>query len=94
MAQKYGELVYNGLWFTPLREGMDAFINTVSENVTGNIKLKLYKGNVKVASRKSPYALYDEEISSFGASELYNHHDAEGFIKLFSLPSKIRAFKK
>ena len=94
MGQKYGELVYNGLWFTPLKDGMDAFIDSVSAVVTGTIKLKLYKGNIKVAGRVSPTALYDEGISSFGASDLYDHHDAEGFIKLFSLPSKIRAMKK
>ncbi|RUA06044.1 MAG: argininosuccinate synthase [Fusobacteria bacterium] len=93
LGQKYGELVYNGLWFTPLKEGMDAFVNEVSKVVTGTIKLKLYKGNIKVASRISPNALYDDKISSFGASDLYDHHDAEGFIKLFSLPSKIRAIK-
>ena len=93
IGQKYGELVYNGLWFTPLKEGMDAFIDEVSKVVTGTVKLKLYKGNIKVAGRVSPNALYDEGISSFGASDLYDHHDAEGFIKLFSLPSKIRAMK-
>ncbi|UUV19917.1 argininosuccinate synthase [Fusobacteria bacterium ZRK30] len=93
MGQKYGELVYNGLWFTPLKDGMDAFIDEVCKVVTGTIKLKLYKGNIKVAGRVSPNALYDEGISSFGASDLYDHHDAEGFIKLFSLPSKIRAMK-
>lgn len=93
IGQKYGEQVYNGLWFTPLKDGMDAFIDEVSRVVTGTIKLKLYKGNIKVAGRVSPNALYDEGISSFGASDLYDHHDAEGFIKLFSLPSKIRAMK-
>lgn len=93
IGQKYGELVYNGLWFTPLKEGMDAFIDEVCKVVTGTVKLKLYKGNIKVAGRVSPNALYDEGISSFGASDLYDHHDAEGFIKLFSLPSKIRAMK-
>ncbi|MGB6129233.1 MAG: argininosuccinate synthase [Psychrilyobacter sp.] len=93
IGQKYGELVYNGLWYTSLKEGMDAFINEVSKVVTGTIKLKLYKGNIKVAGRISPNALYDEGISSFGASDLYDHHDAEGFIKLFSLPSKIKAMK-
>lgn len=94
IGQKYGELVYNGLWFSPLKDGMDAFIDEISKAVTGTIKLKLYKGNIKTASRVSPNALYDEGISSFGASDLYDHHDAEGFIKLFSLPSKIRAMKK
>jgi len=72
---------------------MDAFINEISKIVTGTIKLKLYKGNIKVAGRVSPNALYDEGISSFGASDLYDHHDAEGFIKLFALETKIRAMK-
>ncbi len=94
MGQKYGEIVYNGLWYSSLKDGMDAFVDEVSKVVTGTIKLKLYKGNIKVAGRISPNVLYDEGISSFGASDLYDHHDAEGFIKIFSLPSKIRAMKK
>lgn len=93
LGQKYGEIVYNGLWYSSLKDGMDAFINEVCKVVTGTIKLKLYKGNIKVAGRISPNALYDEGISSFGASDLYDHHDAEGFIKIFSLPSKIKAMK-
>ena len=93
MGQKYGELVYNGVWYSSLKDGMDAFVDEVSRVVTGTIKLKLYKGNIKVAGRISPNALYDEGISSFGASDLYDHHDAEGFIKIFSLPSKIKAMK-
>jgi argininosuccinate synthase len=94
ISQKYAEMTYNGLWFTPLKDAMDAFVDSIHENVSGTIKLKLYKGNIKVAARISENALYDEEISSFGASDLYDHKDAEGFIKLFSLPSKIRAMKK
>ena len=94
IAQKYSDLTYSGQWFSPLREGLDAFIDSTSENVTGTIKLKLYKGNIKIAGRFTEYALYDEAISSFGASELYSHKDAEGFIKLFSLPNKIRAYKR
>ncbi|MEI6856935.1 argininosuccinate synthase [Psychrilyobacter sp.] len=93
LGQKYGEIVYNGLWYSSLKDGMDAFINEVCKVVTGTIKLKLYKGNIKVAARISPNALYDEGISSFGASDLYDHHDAEGFIKIFSLPTKIRSMK-
>jgi len=93
MSQKYGEIVYNGLWFTAIREALDAFINKTQEKVTGTVKLKLYKGNIMVAGKESPYALYDEGISSFGASDLYDHKDAEGFINLFSLPSKIKAMK-
>lgn len=90
IAMKYAELTYNGLWFTPLKDAMDSFVETLSNNVTGTVKLKLYKGNVKVAGKWSENALYDQDISSFGASDLYNHSDAEGFIKLFSLPSKIK----
>ena len=94
VAQKYGELVYNGLWFTTMRESLDAFVDKTQETVTGTVKLKLYKGNIMAAGKESPYALYDEGISSFGASDLYDHKDAEGFINLYSLPSKIKAYKK
>ena len=94
MSQKYGDLVYGGLWFTPLREALDAFIDSLHQTVSGTITLKLYKGNIIPVSRISPYNLYDDEISSFGASELYDHKDAEGFIKLYSLPSKIINIKK
>ncbi|AAK78949.1 argininosuccinate synthase [Clostridium acetobutylicum] len=94
LALKYSELVYDGLWFTTTREALDAFVDTVEENVTGTVKLKLYKGNMKVSSVESENALYDEGISSFGASDLYDHKDAQGFINLFSLPSKIKAMKK
>lgn len=90
MALKYAELTYNGLWFTPLKEAMDSFVDSLQENVSGTVKLKLYKGNIKVAGKWSKNALYDEGISSFGASDLYSHSDAEGFINLFSLPSKIK----
>jgi len=91
LALKYAELTYNGLWFTPLKEAMDCFVDSLQKNVSGTVKLKLYKGNIKVAGKWSEKALYNEEVSSFGASDLYNHSDAEGFIKLFSLPSKINA---
>ena len=92
VSQKYGEIVYNGLWFTPLREAIDAFVDSTQVNVTGTVKLKLYKGNITVSSIDSQFALYDEGISSFGASELYSHKDSEGFINLFGLPSKINAY--
>ncbi len=91
---KYGELVYDGLWFTTLKEALDAFVDVTQENVTGSVKLKLYKGNITPAGVDSPNALYDESISSFGASDLYSHKDAEGFINLFGLPSKIAAMVK
>lgn len=93
VSQKYADITYSGQWFTPIREGLDAFVDETSKNVTGTVKLKLYKGNIKIAGRFTENALYDEAISSFGASELYSHKDAEGFIKLFSLPNKIRAYK-
>lgn len=91
IAQKYAELLYNGLWFSGLREAIDAFVDITQEKVTGSVKLKLYKGNIKVAGIDAPYALYNEGISSFGFSELYNHKDSEGFINLFGLPTKINA---
>lgn len=90
VSQKYGELVYEGLWFSPLKEALDAFVDVTQKNVTGSVKLKLYKGNVMTAGVDTPYALYDESISSFGASA-YSHKDAEGFINLFGLPYKIKA---
>ncbi|WBW95700.1 argininosuccinate synthase [Oceanirhabdus sp. W0125-5] len=93
ISHKYAELVYNGLWFTSLKDALDGFIDKTQETVTGTVKLKLYKGNIMVAGMESPYALYDEGISSFGASDLYDHKDAEGFINLFALPSKIKAYK-
>ena len=91
---KYAELIYEGLWYTTLKESLDAFIDKTQENVTGTVKVKLYKGNVKPAGIFSKNALYDEDISSFGASDMYDHKDAEGFINLFSLPVKIAAMKK
>lgn len=94
VAIRYAELVYDGLWFTQLKEALDAFVDSTQESVTGWVKLKLYKGNIVIAGMDSPNALYDEEISSFGASELYNHNDADGFIKLFTLPLKIRGMAK
>jgi argininosuccinate synthase len=91
IAEKYAELIYNGMWFSGLKQAFDAFVLETQQNVTGKISLELYKGNVLSAGMESPYAIYDEDISSFGYSELYDHHDAEGFIKLFSLPYKIKA---
>lgn len=91
ISLKYSELVYNGLWYSPLRDAIDAFIDKTQENVTGWVKLKLYKGNIVPAGIDSPYGLYDHDISSFGYSDLYDHKDAEGFINLFSLPLKIKS---
>ena len=91
LALKYAELVYDGMWFTPLREAMDAFVDVTQQNVTGTVRLKLYKGNIIPAGVKSPYSLYDEELCTFGVDEVYNQSDAEGFINLFGLPIKVRA---
>lgn len=91
IAQKYAEIVYDGVWFSTLRESLDAFIDKTQENVTGTVKLKLYKGNVMPAGVDTPYALYDKGISSFGESELYSHKDSAGFINLFGLPYRIKA---
>ncbi|NMB90102.1 MAG: argininosuccinate synthase, partial [Chloroflexi bacterium] len=91
VAQRYAELVYNGLWFTPLREAMDAFFDVTQKVVTGKISLKLYKGNLIVAGRESPHSLYREEFATFGHSMVYDHTDAAGFIRLFGLPLKVQA---
>lgn len=91
MANRYAELVYNGQWFTPLKAAMDAFIDKTQERVTGSAKLKLYKGNIITVGRKSPYSLYQEKLATFGADEVYNQKDAEGFINLFGLPLKVQA---
>lgn len=91
LAPKYAELVYNGLWFTPLREALDAFVHETQKNVTGSVRIKLYKGNLIVTGRKSPYSLYREELASFGKMDVYDQKDAEGFINLLGLPIKVRA---
>lgn len=91
LSVKYAELVYNGLWYTRLREALDAFVNVTQENVTGTVRLKLYKGNVIVVGRKSPFSLYREDYASFGEEDVYNQQDAEGFIQLFGLPVKVEA---
>jgi argininosuccinate synthase len=91
VALRYAELVYDGMWYSPLREALDAFVNVTQETVTGLVRLKLYKGNVSSAGAKSPYSLYNEAFSTFGRDEVYNQKDAEGFINLFGLPLKVRA---
>ena len=87
----FAELVYNGQWFTPLRKGLSAFVDSLMENVTGKVKLKLYKGNMINAGVWSDYSLYDPEIATFGEDEVYNQADAQGFITLFGLPVKVQA---
>ncbi|MBI5950584.1 MAG: argininosuccinate synthase [Chloroflexi bacterium] len=90
-AVKYAELTYDGLWFTPLREALDAFVNSTQGPVTGVVKLKLYKGNIIVAGRKSPFSLYREDFATFGEEDVYDQSHAEGFIRLFGLSLKVRA---
>ncbi len=89
LAGKYAELVYNGQWFTPLRYAMDAFVDATQTRVTGRVRLRLYRGNVIIAGRKSPYSLYREDLATFGEDAVYNQKEAEGFINLFGLPSKV-----
>ena len=91
VAIKYGELVYDGLWFTPLREALDAFVNKTQECVTGDVRLKIYKGNVMNAGIVSPNSLYSEDIATFGEDHCYNQADSQGFINLFGLPIKVKA---
>lgn len=94
ISLKYGEMVYYGQWFTPLKEAFDAFINKTQEYVTGTVRLKLYKGNIIAAGRKSPYSLYDPRLATFEKEEIYNQKDAEGFINLFGLQIKYGHKKK
>jgi len=95
VAIRYAELVYDGMWFAPLREALDAFVDSTQQTVSGTVRMKLYKGNIISAGATSPYSLYNEKIVTFGDSEeLYNHGDAEGFINLFGLPLKVRAMMK
>lgn len=92
ISVKYAELVYNGMWYTRLREALDAFVQVTQELVTGVVRLKLYKGNIIIAGRKSDFSLYREDYASFGAEDVYNQKDAAGFITLFGLPMKVEAF--
>jgi len=91
LAPKYAELVYNGAWFTPLRQALDAFVESTQELVSGVVRFQLYKGNIIVAGRKSPYSLYREELATFGKEDVYDQADAKGFINLFGLPLKVRS---
>ena len=91
IANEFAKLVYNGLWFSPLRVALSAFVDETQKTVTGKVKLKLYKGNIIYAGATSPYSLYSESLASFTTGDLYNHKDAEGFINLFGLPLKVRA---
>ncbi len=93
MGSRFASLVYEGKWFTPLRQAQQAFIEETQKYVTGEVKFKLYKGNIIKAGTTSPYTLYNESIASFTTGDLYDHHDAEGFINLFGLSCKVRAMK-
>ncbi len=93
MGNKLAQIVYEGKWFTPLREAVCAFVSSTQKYVTGEVKFKLYKGNIIKAGTTSPYSLYSESLASFTTGDLYDHHDAEGFITLFGLPLKVRAMK-
>ncbi|MDD3243164.1 MAG: argininosuccinate synthase [Eubacteriales bacterium] len=94
VSVKFSEMVYNGLWYTPLREALSAFVDSTQKTVTGTAKLKLYKGNCISAGVKSPYSLYSEDFATFGEDEVYNQKDAEGFINLYGLPLKVGALMK
>jgi argininosuccinate synthase len=91
LAIKYAELVYNGQWYSTLRESLDGFVNVTQRNMTGDVRLELYKGNIILTGRRSPYSLYREDYASFGQMDIYNQQDAEGFIHLFGLPNKVEA---
>ena len=93
LSDELAQLVYEGKWFTPLREALSAFIKTTQEYVTGEVKFKLYKGNIIKCGETSPYSLYNESLASFKTGDLYDHHDAQGFITLFGLSTKVRAMK-
>ena len=93
LGNKFAQIVYEGKWFTPLREAIQAFMDVTQEYVTGEVKFKLYKGNIIKAGTTSPYSLYNESLASFTTGDLYDHHDADGFITLFGLPLKVRAMK-
>lgn len=91
IALKFADIVYFGQWFSPLREALSAFVDSTQENVTGTVRVKLYKGSCKAVGIKSAYSLYSEELATFGEDEIYNQYDAEGFINLFGLPLKVKA---
>ena len=91
IAGQFADLVYFGKWYTPLREALSAFVDETQKTATGEVKLKLYKGNIIPAGITSPYSLYDEEFASFGEDEVYDQNDSAGFINLFGLPIKIKA---
>ena len=94
LSLRYAELVYDGMWYSPLREALDAFVTSTQRTVTGTVRLKLYKGNCVPAGVHSPYSLYDPELATFGADQVYDQRDAAGFINLFGLPLKVQALMR
>ncbi|MCK4436508.1 argininosuccinate synthase [bacterium] len=94
ISQRYGELVYDGLWFSPLREALDAFIRESQKNVTGTVRVKLLRGKCEVVGRKSDYSLYDERLATYGKEDAFDHQSAKGFIDLWGLPFRIKAMRK
>jgi argininosuccinate synthase len=91
VALKYAELVYYGLWFTPLREALDAFVNQTQPEITGSVSLSLYKGNIAITGRQSEYSLYETDLAGFTMGESYDQKDAAGFIRILGLPARSRA---
>ena len=91
LAPVYADLVYNGQWFSPLKSALDAFVDKTQEVVTGEVKVKLYKGQATAVARKSDYSLYREDLATFGQDDVYHQADSEGFIRLFGLPTKVAA---
>ena len=93
VGNKFADIVYSAKWFSPLREACQALVESTQKNVTGECKMKLYKGNIIKQGTTSPYSIYNESIASFTTGDLYDHHDAEGFINLYGLSTKVRAMK-
>ncbi len=91
VALKYADLVYNGQWFTPLRDALQAFVTVTQRDVTGSVRVRLLKGSARVVQRKAVYSLYREDLATFNNDAAYDHDDADGFIKLYGLPSRVKA---
>jgi argininosuccinate synthase len=94
LALRFAEIIYNGSWFTPLREALWASFQKIAERMTGEVRVRLYKGQATTVGRRSPYSLYAEAFATFGRDEVYNQKDSEGFIRLWSLPSRIAAMNR
>ena len=90
VANRYADVVYDGQWFSPLREALDSFVEATQETVTGDVLVQLFKGSIQAVGRRSPFSLYSEQFATFGEDDVYKQADAEGFIRLFGLPQKIR----